>query len=680
MILHNLTVANWRSLLTSVSVGPFSERLNVIHAPNGTGKSSLFEALRRGLFDAHLVTGVEIDAIRSWGRDLSPEVQFEFTQSGVRYRVKKTFLNSQTADLARFEDGRFQPLANSRNADIKLREIMAAADAPGRGLSKHEHWGLAEVLWAPQGSLRLDSLSSNVTQNLRAALGVQLAGEGGSRLEEELEKRYATYFTNAGKLRTGKQAAPILGLQAELETALVERKERLEQHQRFEETSRAVEDARQKRNQTRHEADAIREAVGRTRQQAESYAQLRRELEQKRLIERTALERFEAIGQSLELIQQARQEITQHQSAIQRGGELMTELAAELKRTADAADTARAQRDQARAQRPALDERAAEVEDARAYVADNAAHQELAARLARLKQFDADLRQQKELRLSLVAPDAKTIREVRKHTEAGKVAKAAIDASLIHLTVQPKKKTSIHRESPDETQVVSAGDKATFSGSPEVRIEIAGFGTIHASGPAGDAETHQAALQDAERKLAKLTQPYGTLDPDRLQLLHERAKDMDQKVEQLEEKITEVLKDETADELNTQLAELDARLRERLSRFPAWQEKLPVVSDLKSALEQLRKTVLSAIETAEDTFEKAQSVAQAVEKRHGIASGELHHARLNLEGAQTRLNGLTTDGQSEATRTHARQEALMAWNVAKVEAGECEGQIGRAHV
>ena len=188
MILHRLTVANWRSLLTAVDVGPFSDRLNVIHAANGTGKSSLFEALRRALFDAHHVSGEEIEAVRPWGRPLAPKVQVEFTQSGVRYRVEKTFLDGAAADLFRFEDGKFQPLANSRNADTKLREIIAAADAPGRGLSKHEHWGLSEVLWAPQGSLHLDSLSGSVTQNLRAALGVQLTGEGGSKLEELLEE------------------------------------------------------------------------------------------------------------------------------------------------------------------------------------------------------------------------------------------------------------------------------------------------------------------------------------------------------------------------------------------------------------------------------------------------------------------------------------------------------------
>ena len=676
MILHRLTVANWRSLLTAVEVGPFSDRLNVIHAPNGTGKSSLFEALRRALFDAHHVSGEEIEAVRPWGRPLAPKVQVEFTQSGVRYRVEKTFLDGAAADLFRFEDGKFQPLANSRNADTKLREIIAAADAPGRGLSKHEHWGLSEVLWAPQGSLHLDSLSGNVTQNLRAALGVQLTGEGGSKLEELLEERYQTFFTKGGKPRTGKQAAPILALESELAATVAERQERLGQQQRFEETSRAVEDARQKRTQARREADALRESVGQTRQQAETYLLLQGELNQKQLTEQAARERFEAIGQSLGLIGKARQEIDLLQTAIQGGQTLVTELAAESKLSADAADAARGRRDAIRSQRPALDARAAEVEDARAFVDDRKAHQVLEARVGKLKQFDSDLTQQKAQRAALVAPDDKTIKEVRKCLAARDVAEAALRASLIHLTVQPKKKTTIQRQSSDESQTVAAGDKATFSGSPEVRIEIEGFGTIHASGPEGDAETHQEALQEAGKKLAKLTQPYGTQDPDRLQLLRGQADAFDRKIEQLQEKITELLDDESADDLNGQLAELEARLQERLGRFPAWKEQPPLVGDLKSALEKELKAFVLAIETAEDDFDKAQAAAQAVEKGHGTAGGELKNARLNLEAAQGRLTDLTKDGQSDDARSQARSEALMAWEAAKAKAKECETRLG----
>jgi len=675
MILHSLTVANWRSLLTSVELGPLSDRLNVIHAPNGTGKSSLFEAMRRGLFDAHQVSGEEIEAVRPWGRSLAPQVQVEFTQSGVRYRAEKTFLDGASAHLFRFENGKFQPLADSRNADTKLREIIVASDAPGRGLSKHEHWGLAEVLWAPQGALHLDSLSSSATENLRAALGVQLTGESGTLLEELLEERYQTYFTKGGKPRTGKQAAPILALESEHETAAAERQQRLEHQQRFEETSRAVEDARQKRGQARFEADALRESVAQTSQQAETYLRLQSELEQKRLTEQAAKERFDAIGNSLELIGSARAEIGQLQGAIQSGETLVGDLAVEWQKATDAVDAARGKRDEARRQRSSLDERTAEVEDARAFVEDSKAHQSLAARVEKLRQFEADLKKRREERAALVAPDDKTIHAVRKCLAATEVAKAALRASLIHLTVQPKKKTTIHRKPPDESQTVMPGEKATFSGSPDVSIEIKGFGTIHASGPEGDAETHQEALQEAEKKLAKLTQPYGTQDPDRLQVVRDQANEFDLKIEQLETKIAELLDDESADDLNPQLAELNARIQERLGRFPAWKNQPPIISDLRSALEKQRKAIETAIETTEDAFDKAQSFAQAEQKRQGQADSELKNARLNLDAAKVRLGDLTKDGRSDETRAHDRQEALMAWEAAKVKAKDCETKL-----
>jgi DNA repair exonuclease SbcCD ATPase subunit len=248
-------------------------------------------------------------------------------------------------------------------------------------------------------------------------------------------------------------------------------------------------------------------------------------------------------------------------------------------------------------------------------------------------------------------------------------------ASLIHLTVQPKKKAIIRSKSPDKSQTVTAGDKAKFSGSPDVRIEIEGFGTIYASGPEGDAEAHQEALQDAEKKLAKLTQPYGTQDPDRLQVLREQANGFDLTIEQLESKVAELLDDESADELKPQLAELDARIQERLGRFPAWKKQPPIVSDLRSALEKQRKAIETAIETAEDAFDKAQSAAQAVQKRHGQAEAELKNARLNLDAAKVRLNDLTKDGQSDETRAHDRQEALMAWEAAKIKAKDCETKL-----
>ncbi len=677
MILHNLSVRHWRSLLQPVEWGPFSERLNVIHAPNGAGKSSLFEAMRRTLFDAHQVTGKEIEAVRPWGRSLAPQVQLEFTQAGVRYRVEKTFLDGAGAHLLRFEDGKFQPLADSRNADTQLREILAASAAPGRGLSKQEHWGMAQVLWAPQGALCLESLSPDVTQNLRATLGVQLIGEAGSRLEELLEEHYQTYFTNkSGKVRTGKDGAPILTLERGRAATAAERERRLERHRQFEEAARMVEDARQRRGQARHEADALRESVLQTRQQLESYQRLQGELEQKRQAESAAKERYESVGQTLALIRQSREEITALQAQIQNGLKLTEALAAELKPAAEALANARREREESRRRRSCLDQRSAEIEDAHAFLADTKARQTLTARIGKLGQLATDLQAHKQQRTALVAPEEKTVRdEVRKCLTAADQAQAALNASLIHLTVRTKQKAIVTRQSPDEQRIVPAEEAATFSGSPEVQIEIQGFGTIHASGPEGNCEAHQKGLQEATKKLAKLTQPFGTQDPDQLQLLRDQANQLDQKIQILEGQITELLDKETADELHQQLAELDARILERLGRFPNWKKHPPVISDLQAALESQRQAIETAIEQAEGAFDTVQATVRAVETRQAEQAVELKNARLNLEAATGRLADLTKDGQSDEARAHAQQEFLMAWEAARTQAKECEKKL-----
>ena len=99
MILHSLRVAHWRSLLNSVELGPFSERLNVIHAPNGTGKSSLFEAMRRAPVRFAPCFWRGDRSGQAMGTVVSATSEVEFTQSGVRYRIEKTFLDGAVRAL-----------------------------------------------------------------------------------------------------------------------------------------------------------------------------------------------------------------------------------------------------------------------------------------------------------------------------------------------------------------------------------------------------------------------------------------------------------------------------------------------------------------------------------------------------------------------------------------------------
>jgi DNA repair exonuclease SbcCD ATPase subunit len=675
MILHSLRATHWRNLLNPTEVGPFAEGLNVIHAPNGTGKSSLFEAMRRTLFDAHLVTGREIEAVRPWGRSLAPQVMIEFSQAGIRYRIEKTFLDGACARLLRFEEGRFVPLADGRNADSRLREILAVTDTPGRGLSKQEHWGLAQILWAPQGTLSLSSLSPSVSENLRAALGVQLTGEGGTRLEDLLEEQYLSFFTKGGKPRTGKDAAPVLALESELAETTQQRHRLLAQQQGFEGASLAVEDARQRRAQAKREADALGEPLAQARRLAESFQGLQSNLEQKRQAEQSAKEKFDSIERTIELIANARQEATDLTGQIQRDETSLVELTSELKAASDLADERRGKRDEARQKRGSLSQLIAEVEDAHAFLTDTKARQILAAKLEKVEQVQTALTAENQTRSSLVAPNDKSIRDVRKHLAAREKAETTLQASLIRLRVRPLKATTVTRISPEETKAISAGEDAMFTGSPVVSLKIEGFGSIHAAGPEMDLDDLQAEVKEANKKLTALTQPYGIQDPDRLQVLRDLAKDLDQKIGTLTEQLGELLGEEPLEGLQAQLAELDARILERTGRFPAWKVNPPLVSGLQSALEAQRKEIETTVVQAEDSFDQLQVVAQAVEKRRTETEAGLKNARLNLDAANGRLTVLTRDGLTDGARHNARREALMAWEAARNQAGDCEKKL-----
>jgi len=127
MILKKIRAANWKCFIDPVEAGPFSEGLNIIHAPNATGKSTLFEAFRRALLDGHKVKGQEMEAIRPLGRSLAPQVTVEFSHEGIDYRITKQYLENPKSVLERREQGAFvrwkearTPISGARRSSPKI--------------------------------------------------------------------------------------------------------------------------------------------------------------------------------------------------------------------------------------------------------------------------------------------------------------------------------------------------------------------------------------------------------------------------------------------------------------------------------------------------------------------------------------------------------------------------------
>ncbi|MBC2601013.1 AAA family ATPase [Puniceicoccus vermicola] len=671
MILKRITVSNWRSLLDEVELGPFSEGLNVIHAPNGTGKSSLFEAMRRGLFDAHHVAGGEIAAVQPWGRDLTPSVAIEFIEGDETWRVEKSFLAGKSSKLLRLEGGAFKPVADGRNADDRIREILSA-EAPGRGLSKQEHWGLAQILWAPQGALYLESISGTASERIKATLGVQISGDGGGQIENGIEEKYLEFFTKKGSYKGGKNAAPIVTLQEKRDELAEQLISIREKHLAYEQTAHSVEDARQRRLQARREADALRDTVNKARTNAEAYSKLKAEQSNKRDAESLAREKYDSLTTRQKQIKETRDQISEFTKSAKEQESKLSDLKIEETSDKEACAKLRTAQETARKKRSQVTERQNLIEDAREYREHNEGLRELNKRLEQIAQLNEQLIKAKRRQDGFLAPTAQTIRDLRKWLAQRDQAAASLKASQIHLSITPENAIEVKNTTDHSVVKVEAKQAFEISGDDWVDVSIKGFGSIRASGPEGSADEHRAELDAAKKKIETLAQPFGTEDPDKLQELREQADQIEREIKGHENRIQDILDEDELDALKKEQVELQARISETEKEYPKWKEEAPVIGELKSDYESFSKEIEDTISAAEDAFEQAQSKYTAAEKNVAEATAELKIVQGKLETANQQLKDQLSDGLSDDDRAKAISDALMAWQAAKTNAEKTE--------
>ena len=132
MILRSLAVEGWRCFANRLEIGPLAERLNVIHGPNGIGKSTLMWALVRGLFDNHAVSGQAYETLRPWGRTSPRGSRSSSSTTASVFGWPSSFSRSPSAELSRFEDGKFVRLAEGEAANSQVREMLGGVAAEAR--------------------------------------------------------------------------------------------------------------------------------------------------------------------------------------------------------------------------------------------------------------------------------------------------------------------------------------------------------------------------------------------------------------------------------------------------------------------------------------------------------------------------------------------------------------------
>ncbi|HMQ14514.1 MAG TPA: AAA family ATPase [Phycisphaerae bacterium] len=649
MYVEQLSLRNWRGQRDR-RVCDFDEGLNLIVGPNESGKSTIFEALARAMFDRHTSKSREIAAVQPIGGGLAREVEVVFRDRGARYRLCKRFLVNPSAELFRAERDGWRRTHEGDRAD---QAVIALFDAqpPGGGASRPEHHGIAQALWylqrdPPSPDAWSDGLRTRLGDLHSAGLSTPLR----ERVLAALESEYLEHFSEKrGQLRRSAELHRIEHeelprLQEQLAAAL--------------ERTRRVEAARQAleplvERECRLAAD-LRAAQARGAQTRAALERLHEEEARRSTLESAT----EAAQRDLTRLNQVWDEWTQRNRELDR---VERDLQAAFDQAAGhhAASTAQQQRaERARQQGQTLEQQRQALEAAlAAAVARRRRRQlldergDLSQRLARL---DALCSEQQAAEQSLAALNAPTESEWRELTalhEAIQVLRGQIAAGAVRVRFELAGNPDV-RSDPPADFLPQTGEHVV---TQPTRFDIGPLGRIEVRGGASLSELNaRLARREAERDahLRRYAAPA-------LEALGERVRQRTQaesRLALLRREVTAL--DERSGAMRRRLQAIDIELAEsgasenERSAHAAATDAPAHGADAEATLAARRANLLAAIGAARET-------EQAADALHRQAVQAAHAAERSAAVLRERCAGLRAQ-QADALRPFGSAEHVAA--------------------
>jgi len=190
----------------------FGRSLTLITGANESGKSTLVEALHKGLFLRATATGRGVEELRSRLQAGLPEVEIRFEAGAECWRLRKRFAGaSGTCQLSNASG----VALSGAEAEERLAALLGyEAPVEGRRIAQlPERWA---HLWVRQGDAGLNPLEGSQERYDHQRLIHQLQQQGGSgALEsnrdrlvlEQIQQQVATLYTATGRVKAGSPLA-----------------------------------------------------------------------------------------------------------------------------------------------------------------------------------------------------------------------------------------------------------------------------------------------------------------------------------------------------------------------------------------------------------------------------------------------------------------------------------------
>jgi len=203
MKLISVELENWRK--HDRKKIEFDDKSTIIYGPNETGKSTILEALSRGLFDRSSSRAEEIRRITPLTAlgSVSSTIKIVFDLKEEKYLVEKTFNHSRGTKFYKLDGSKRNLLSQDDDADRLLIEMLEA-DLPKSRASKPSKWGAFYWLWTPQDNRALPSEGDPTSSlHLDQSAGAVLVTPKFLSVQEKLNNGYSTHFTRTGKIKKG---------------------------------------------------------------------------------------------------------------------------------------------------------------------------------------------------------------------------------------------------------------------------------------------------------------------------------------------------------------------------------------------------------------------------------------------------------------------------------------------
>ncbi|HWK39301.1 MAG TPA: AAA family ATPase, partial [Hyphomicrobium sp.] len=610
-----------------VALEGLSGGLDVLAGPNEFGKSTIVRALRMALFEQHRSKHRKLEAFRPYAGG-APLIEVDFETGGSRWRIRKQFLSSPSAELRDLQSGH---VARGPDAEARLAELLGG---PGHFALLYAEQGLPFTASSPLetgGTTLMSAIESEIenvadgsvtrtlTERVRAELATLLTAHSAPRpagiYKEAIEKRDALardLDAACKRLAVAQERLDALeGVRAELA--------RLSAPETAEARERLAKETHDAFNEGRAAHDRLRTALEAVATHEKSHA-----------AQKALLAGLETRIAELEMCERAVSEVA----------EAIGEAEADAKTSAERLAASREERDSLRRAGAALEaaRKAREAAERLRHLAERlqsarAAHTACVAALAQLDENRAD-----PAAVEMAERTAASIErlEARLSTAAPRVSIALLPAGIGRITSDGR----------------ALADGVTLNPTRPLTLDIEGIGSITvAPGHSQDVERDEAALADEHSKLARLLRDMGvaSLDDAKSLLAVRREAERELQAARIQLKAVAPEGVDRLERTHDDWAAEASRLAERAA----------IGADgAHEPSEESAEDLVHALHAAEDRL----AAAEKAEKR---ASSALSVLRERLAGASDRAAKLTETLGPPAAREIARNEYVTSLEAAQ---------------